>query len=111
MQSALADLAFQCLYAFRIQQSTTQSYTGDKPAAEAEAEGIKLKIIKLAEAARGFVSLPRRWAMERSFAWVARLRRLSRDYKRLPATLAALHLLAFACLLLSNLFRAIALNT
>ena len=49
--------------------------------------------------------LPRRWVVERSFAWLARFRRLSRDYERLSTTLTGLHWLAFACLLLGNLFR------
>ncbi|HLV97458.1 MAG TPA: transposase, partial [Ktedonobacterales bacterium] len=49
---------------------------------------------------RGFVLLPRRWVVERSFAWTARFRRLARDYERLPQTLAGLHFLAFAILML-----------
>ena len=43
------------------------------------------------------------WVVERSFAWAARFRRLARDYERLPETLAGLHFIAFACLLLSRL--------
>lgn len=82
-----------------------QGYTGEEPAAQAAAHGIKLEVVKLASAKRGFVLLPRRWVVERSFAWLARCRRLSRDYERLPTTLAGLHWLAFACLLLGNLFR------
>lgn len=82
-----------------------QGYTGKKAAAAAAAHGIHLEGVKLAEAKRGFVLLPRRWVVERSFAWLARFRRLSRDYERLPTTLAGLHWLAFACLLLGNLFR------
>ena len=57
-------------------------------------------VVKLPQAKRGFVLLPRRWVVERSFAWVARVRRLARDYERLSATLAGLHLVAFACLML-----------
>ena len=87
-----------------------QGYTGAEPADAADAQGIKLEVIKLAEAKHGFVLLPRRWVVERSFAWLARFRRLSRDYERLPTTLAGLHWLAFACLLLSNLFKTLALN-
>ena len=88
-----------------------QGYTGPEPAAQAEAEGIKLEVIKLAEAKKGFVLLPRRWVVERSFAWLARFRRLSRDYERLPTTLSALHWLAFSSLLLSNLFKTLALSS
>ena len=82
-----------------------QGYTGTQAAEDAAAHGIQLEVVKLADAKRGFVLLPRRWVVERSFAWLARFRRLSRDYERLPTTLAGLHWLAFACLLLGNLFR------
>ena len=88
-----------------------QGYTGEKPAAEAAEHGVELEVVKLAEAKRGFVLLPRRWVVERSFAWLARFRRLSRDYERLPTTLAGLHWLAFSCLLLSNLFRTLTLSS
>ena len=88
-----------------------QGYTGKKAAADAAAQGIELEVVKLAEAKRGFVLLPRRWVVERSFAWLARFRRLSRDYERLPTTLAGLHWLAFSSLLLSNLFKTLALTS
>jgi transposase len=77
-----------------------QAYTGDVPAAEAAQHGIQLEVVKLPEAKHGFVLLPRRWVVERSFAWTSRFRRLVRDYERLPATLAGLHLVVFACLML-----------
>jgi len=93
----------------RVQEVTGQSvelafvdaaYTGDDPAQAAASQGMRLEVVKLPEAKRGFVLLPRRWVVERSFAWVARFRRLARDYERLPATVAGLHLVAFACLML-----------
>jgi transposase len=77
-----------------------QGYTGDAPAEAAAQHGIRLDVVKLPEAKRGFVLLPRRWVVERSFAWLARFRRLARDYERLPETLKGLHLLAFAVVLL-----------
>jgi transposase len=80
-----------------------QGYTGEQAAAAAAAQGIRLEVVKLPAAKHGFVLLPRRWVVERSFAWVARFRRLARDYERLPETLAGLHFLAFACLLLHRL--------
>lgn len=80
-----------------------QGYTGEAPAAAAAQHGLKLEIIKHTEAKRGFVLLPRRWVVERSFAWAARFRRLSRDYERLASTLASFHWLAFACLMLRSL--------
>ena len=77
-----------------------QGYTGEEVAQTAAAQGIQLEVVKLPEAKRGFVLLPRRWVVERSFAWIARFRRLARDYERLPTVLAGLHFIAFACLLL-----------
>lgn len=82
-----------------------QGYTGEEPAAQAAAHGMRLEVIKLEEAKRGFVLLPRRWVVERSFAWAARFRRLARDYERLATSLAGLHWLAFASLMLNSLFR------
>jgi transposase len=77
-----------------------QGYTGERPAEAAGAHNIALEVIKLPEAKRGFVLLPRRWVVERSFAWMARCRRLARDYERLPETLAGLHMVAFVILML-----------
>jgi transposase len=76
-----------------------QGYTGERPAQAAAAHGIALEVVRLPEAKRGFVLLPRRWVVERSFGWFARFRRLARDYERLPETLAGLHLVAFILLL------------
>ncbi len=79
-----------------------QGYTGDQAEQDAAAQGIRLEVIKLPAAKRGFVLLPRRWVVERSFAWMARFRRLARDYERLPETLAGFHVLAFAILMLTQ---------
>ncbi len=77
-----------------------QGYTGAEAAQEAAAHGIQLEVVKLPEAKRGFVLLPRRWVAERSFAWTARFRRLARDYERLQTTLVGLHFVAFVFLML-----------
>ena len=61
------------------------------------------KPMKLPEAKRGFVLLPRRWVVERSFAWAVRFRRLAKDYERLASTLAGMHLAAFVCVMLARL--------
>jgi len=76
-----------------------QGYTGDVAREAAEAHGIALEVVKLSDAKRGFVLLPKRWVVERSFGWMARFRRLARDYERLPETLAGLHYIAFAILM------------
>jgi transposase len=79
-----------------------QGYTGEQPAEAAAAHGMRLEVVKLPEAKKGFVLLPRRWVVERSLAWAARFRRLARDYERLPATLAGFHFLAFVILFLKR---------
>ena len=81
-----------------------QGYTGESAAAQAAAQGITLEVVKLDQAKRGFVLLPRRWVVERSFGWASRFRRLARDYERLPSSFAALHWLVFGGLMLSSIF-------
>ena len=80
-----------------------QGYTGQPAADAAAAHGIDLVVVKLEEARHGFVLLPRRWVVERDFAWASRFRRLVRDYERLPEMVAGLHLVAFACLMVHRL--------
>jgi transposase len=77
-----------------------QGYTGERAREAAQAAGIELRIVKLAEAKKGFVLLPKRWVVERSFGWLSRFRRLSRDFERLPQVLAGLHFVVFAMLML-----------
>ena len=79
-----------------------QGYTGEQAAQDAVERGIRLEVVKLPQAKRGFVLLPRRWVVERSFAWLARFRRLARDYERLPEALAGFHFLAFSILMLKR---------
>jgi transposase len=85
-----------------------QGYTGEVAEQAAAEHGLRLEVVKLPEAKRGFVLLPRRWVVERSFGWLARFRRLVRDYERLPDTLKGLHFLAFAILMLSRFFQLLA---
>jgi transposase len=79
-----------------------QGYTGENAAEAAPEQGIELCVVKLAEAKKGFVLLPRRWVVERSFAWITRCRRLVKDYERYAETLAGFHVVAFACLMLKR---------
>ncbi len=83
------------------------AYAGEETEAAAQEQGIRLVVVKRPEGSHGFVLLPKRWVVERSFAWTARFRRLARDYERLPATLAGLHFAAFVYLLLPKLLRLI----
>ena len=80
-----------------------QGYTGERPAEAAREQKIELAVVKLPEAKRGFVLLPRRWVGERSFAWLTRFRRLAKDYERLASTLRGMHLAAFAIVMLARL--------
>ena len=81
-----------------------QGYTGEAPAADAAEHGIELVVVRLEEAKRGFVLLPRRWVVERTFAWLGRFRRLARDDERLGTHLAGFHWLAAISIMLGQLF-------
>ena len=85
-----------------------QGYTGEQAEADAAAHGIRLEVVKVPRAKRGFVLLPRRWVVERSFAWAARFRRLPKDYERLPDVVAGLHFLGFVTLMLRRLLTPVA---
>lgn len=58
---------------------------------------MELVVVKRPEATKGFILVPKRWVVERSFAWLSRFRRLGRDLERLPSTLVGSHALA-ACI-------------
>lgn len=81
-----------------------QGYTGEAAASAAEDNGIRLAVVRLPDAKQGFVLMPRRWVVERSFAWMSRFRRLARDCERLPDMLTGFHLVAFGIIMLSRLF-------
>lgn len=88
-----------------------QGYTGETAEQAPAAQGIQLIVVKLPEAKKGFVLLPRRWVIERSFAWLARFRRWAPDYERLPDTLKGLHFLAFAVFMLAHFVHLMAVVT
>jgi transposase len=73
-----------------------QGYTGQATEDAGASAGIRLVVVKLPDTKRGFVLLPRRWVVERSFAWLTRFRRLAKDYERLEETFKGVHLVAFA---------------
>jgi transposase len=72
-----------------------QGYTGPLPEKDAKEASIELIVVKLPEAKKGFVLLPRCWVVERSFAWTARFRRLVCDFERTPETFRNLHFTVF----------------
>lgn len=65
-------------------------------AAVAQVPVLRLEIVKRSDDTKGFVVLPRRWVVERTFSWFGRNRRLAKDYENLVETLAAF--VAFACI-------------
>jgi transposase len=79
-----------------------QGYTSENAADAAGEHGINLEVVKLPTAKSGFILLPRRWVIERSFGWMSRFRRLARNYECLPETLAGIHYLTFVLLMLKN---------
>ena len=80
-----------------------QGDTGEGAVQAAKEAGIRLEVIRLPDAKRGFVLLPRRWVVERSFSWKSRFRRLARDYARLPETVIGLPFAVLGCILLTRL--------
>jgi len=65
--------------------------------------GWVLEIVRRPKGVKGFVLLPHRWIVERTFAWLGRWRRLSKDYEALPATGEAFIYLAMIHLMLRRL--------
>lgn len=64
---------------------------------------LRLEIVKRSDDAMGFVVLPRRWVVERTFAWLNSYRRLSKDYEALPETSEAFIHVAMIKLMLARL--------
>jgi transposase len=52
-------------------------------------QGLRIEIVKRSDDVKGFVVLPRRWVVERTFSWFGRNRRLAKDYENLAETLTA----------------------
>ena len=82
-------------------------YAGDKlRGAMAELGRWKIEIIKRSDKARGFEVLPRRWVVERTFAWLGRCRRLAKDFEATIASAVAWVFIAHIRLLTRRLARA-----
>ena len=75
-------------------------------AAVAKGARLRLAIVKRNEDVKGFVVLPRRWVVERTFSWFGRNRRLAKDFVNLGETLATFVTLASIQLALRRLARA-----
>jgi transposase len=74
-------------------------------AAVAKVPSLRLEIVKRSDDMQGFVVLPRRWVVERTFSWFGRNRRLAKDFENLADTLAAFVTLACIQLALRRLAR------
>lgn len=67
--------------------------------------GWVFEVVKRSDDMKGFVVLPRRWVVERTFAWLGRYRRLSKEYEQLPETSEAMIYAAMVHLMLKRLGR------
>ena len=74
-------------------------------AAVAKVPRLHLEIVKRSDDIKGFVVLPRRWVVERTFSWFGRNRRLAKDFENLAVTLATFVTLASIQLALRRLAR------
>jgi putative transposase len=66
---------------------------------------VRLEIVKRPEGIKGFLLLPKRWIVERTFAWLGRYRRLSKDYECLPQTSETMIHVAMIHLMIRRLAR------
>jgi putative transposase len=66
---------------------------------------VRLEIVKRPEGIKGFLLLPKRWIVERTFAWLGRYRRLSKDYEYLTHTSEAMIRVAMIHLMVRRLAR------
>lgn len=82
-------------------------YQNDPDLAEwvSEQFGWRLEIVPRAPNAKGFTPLPKRWVIERTFAWLGRNRRLSKDYELHPKTSETWIHCAMTCLMSRRLAR------
>lgn len=79
-------------------------YAGEKLTAALEPLGTwTIEIVKRSDAAKGFVLLPRRWVVERTFAWLNRNRRLAKDFEALGTTAATWIMIASVKLIIRRL--------
>ena len=78
-------------------------YRGELPAWVRQTLGWTLEIVEKLGDHAGFQVLPKRWIVERTFAWLNRQRRLSKDYERLPATSEAFIYVAMIRLMVKRL--------
>lgn len=79
-------------------------YRGELVGRAAAELGLELEITLRSDKGTEFKPLPKRWVVERSFAWMGDFRRLSKDYEKTPDSSENIIILAFIAMLLKNLF-------
>ena len=81
-------------------------YQGATTAEEVRADaGIPLEIVKRSDQAQGFVLLPKRWIVERTFGWLGRCRRLAKDFENLTRSHVGFVILAMIRLMMRRIVR------
>ena len=95
------------LYPFLLKLYADGGYQGPvfQNAVKAAMEGLNVEIVKRSDRAKGFVVLPKRWVVERTFAWLNRCRRLAKDWECLNRKARAFALLASIRLMVRRLGR------
>jgi transposase len=93
------------LYPFLMKLYADAGYQGPKfqRALKKVLRRVKLEIVKRSDRAKGFVILPKRWIVERTFAWLGRCRRLAKDWENLNCKALAFLRLASIRLMLRRL--------
>jgi transposase len=96
------------LYPFLLKVYADGGYQGPifQRAAKAAIADLNVEIVKRSDRAKGFVVLPKRWVVERTFAWLNRCRRLAKDWECLDRKARAYVLLASIRLMVRRLGRA-----
>ena len=81
-------------------------YQGQATADDVQTDaGIPLEIVKRSDTAKGFVLLPKRWIVERTFGWLGRCRRLAKDFENLTRSHVGFVILAMIRLMLRRIVR------
>lgn len=98
------------LYPFRLKRYADGGYQGPefRKAAKAVIAELNVEIAKRPDQAKGFMVLPKRWVVERTFVWLNRCRRLAKDWECLNRKARAYVLLASIRLMVRRLGRATA---
>ena len=95
------------LFVFLKRLFADGSYSGIEMAAAVRRIGkMGLEVVTRSDQARGFVVLPKRWIVERTFGWLGRCRRLAKDFEHLTRTQLAFVQMAMIRLMMRRIARA-----